>query len=130
MAKKSRKRRASRAAQSLDTNAFRHIVVLMLENRSFDHMVGVLQQSIPDIDGVPAGTPRSNQTLEGHAVEQLPVAMDVVDPDPKHELSNVLAQIRNSNTGFVTDFEHEYANATAVQIQSVMAYHKADALPV
>ena len=129
MAKKRMKRRAPRATQSRDTNAFRHIVVLMLENRSFDHMVGVLQQSIPGIDGVPAGPARSNQTLAGDRVEQLPLAADVVDPDPKHELSNVLAQLRDGNTGFVTDFEHEYANATADQIQAVMAYHKADGLP-
>src|ERR1043165_1636949 len=100
MVKKSSKRRASRAVRSLDTNAFRHVVVLMLENRSFDHMVGVLQQSIPDIDGVPAGPARSNQTLAGRRVEQLPLAIDVVDPDPKHELSNVLAQLRDGNTGF------------------------------
>jgi phospholipase C len=130
MAKKRSQRHASRAAQALDANTFRHIVVLMLENRSFDHMVGVLQQSIPDIDGVPAGPVRWNQTLAGRRVEQLPLAMDVVDPDPKHELSNVLAQLRNGNTGFVTDFEHEYANATADQIQAVMAYYKANGLPV
>lgn len=129
MAKKGTKRRALSAAASPVSDAFRHIVVLILENRSFDHMLGVLQQSIPNIDGVPAGPARSNQTFGGQLVEQLPVAKDVVDRDPKHEHSNALAQLLNGNSGFVTDFQHEYANATPDQIQAVMACHKADGLP-
>ena len=32
-----------------------YIIVLMLENRSFDHMLGDLQQFIPDLDGIPPG---------------------------------------------------------------------------
>ena len=33
----------------------RHIVVLMLENRSFDHMLGLLMPDIPGLRGVRAG---------------------------------------------------------------------------
>src|SRR5215468_2341371 len=33
----------------------RHIVVLMLENRSFDHMLGLLTPEIPGLRGVAAG---------------------------------------------------------------------------
>jgi phospholipase C len=29
-----------------------HVVVLMMENRSFDHMLGALQSVNPDIDGL------------------------------------------------------------------------------
>lgn len=33
----------------------RHIVVLMLENRSFDHMLGLLMRDVPDLRGVRGG---------------------------------------------------------------------------
>jgi phospholipase C len=33
----------------------RHIVVLMLENRSFDHMLGLLMPDIPGLRGVSPG---------------------------------------------------------------------------
>ena len=33
----------------------RHIVVLMLENRSFDHMLGMLLPDIPGLRGLAAG---------------------------------------------------------------------------
>src|SRR5258707_13524094 len=33
----------------------KHIVVLMLENRSFDHMLGLLMRDIPDLRGVRPG---------------------------------------------------------------------------
>src|SRR5438477_7112807 len=33
----------------------KHVVVLMLENRSFDHMLGLLMRDIPDLRGVSPG---------------------------------------------------------------------------
>jgi phospholipase C len=33
-------------------DALKHIVVLMMENRSFDHMLGSLKAMNPQIDGV------------------------------------------------------------------------------
>ncbi len=44
----------------------RHIVVLMLENRSFDHMLGSLGAVDPRIDGVTAGL--SNPDTKGAMV--------------------------------------------------------------
>ena len=32
--------------------AIKHVVLLMLENRSFDQMLGCLQAVFPDLDGV------------------------------------------------------------------------------
>src|SRR5438045_3247990 len=73
---------------------FRHVVLLMLENRSFDHMVGALQAVVPDLDGVPsAGPPRTNPDVAGTLVNQSPVATPIVNPDPSHDTENVLDQI-------------------------------------
>src|SRR5688500_7065739 len=58
---RSRVRRAVTTAPQV-SDPFRHVVVLMLENRSFDHMVGALQATIPGLNGVPpAGPPRVNK---------------------------------------------------------------------
>lgn len=34
------------------TNPIEHVIVIMLENRSFDHMLGWLHDDISDIDGL------------------------------------------------------------------------------
>ena len=64
---------------------FRHVVLLMLENRSFDHMLGALQGVMPGLDGVPpSGPPRINRDMAGVPFEQRLGAAKVVDPDPPH----------------------------------------------
>ena len=40
-----------------------HIVVLMLENRSFDHMLGLLQHDSPEFNGVTPGDPALDNPL-------------------------------------------------------------------
>src|SRR4029450_2090455 len=80
---------------------FRHVVLLMLENRSFDHMLGALQRVMPGLDGVPpSGPPRINRDMAGVAFEQRPGAAKVVDPDPPHDTDSVLVQIAGDNGGF------------------------------
>src|SRR5262245_60014367 len=49
---------SARAARSNDVGGdprIKHIVVLMMENRSFDHMFGLLMSEIPDLRGVREG---------------------------------------------------------------------------
>ena len=101
----------------------------MLENRSFDHMLGVLQQVVPAVDGVPSGgAPRTNPDVAGQPVAQLPVAAAVVDPDPKHEKDDVLEQLDDANGRFVKNYERSYHGATPAQKQAIMAYHALDSL--
>jgi phospholipase C len=110
---------------------FRHIVLLMLENRSFDHMLGALQAVVPGLDGVPAGgPPRTNPDIAGQPVAQLPVAAAVVDPDPQHDTVDVLEQLDDGNGRFVKNYERSHTGLTAEQKQAVMAYHALDSLSV
>ena len=53
-------------------DALKHLVVLMMENRSFDHMLGYLQADDPRIDGVD-GT-QSNPDTTGQRVQVSPKA--------------------------------------------------------
>jgi phospholipase C len=58
-----------------------HVVVLMLENQSFDRMVGL----IPGVDGVDTQNLRSNtNSATGIAVIQNPSSQPRMDFDPPH----------------------------------------------
>src|ERR1700687_4644726 len=72
----------------------KHIVVLMLENRSFDHMLGFLMRDIPDLRGNGGGD-YSNRDKNGTRFDvtdgaeyqgQFPV-------DPPHEFEDVAVQL-------------------------------------
>ena len=92
----------------------KHLVVLMMENRSFDHMLGFLQSDTYPIEGlaaVPANPPAIGE-------EPVPVTSDArasgdLNPDPGHDFANVNVQIfgnpqgvagQDSMQGFVRDY--------------------------
>lgn len=74
------------------------IVVLVMENRSFDHMLGWLKRLNPDIDGVTGRewnpinvrNPRSRRVYFKDDAE-------FVDPDPGHSFQAIREQIFGSN---------------------------------
>ena len=105
-----------------------HVVVLMFENRSFDHMLGCCQKIHSGLDGIPDGSARTNS--DGvRAYSQAPGAARTLVNDPKHELENVLAQLADQNGGFVRDYGHEYPNSPPAERAEVMKYHDLDTLP-
>jgi phospholipase C len=70
-----------------------HVVVLMLENRSFDQMLGDFQRLYPTLDGIdPALAPR-REVVDGQEYEQRPTDVHRASNDPNHELAAVLRQI-------------------------------------
>src|SRR5579872_592562 len=89
-----------------------HVVLLMLENHSFDQMLGVLQQVFPELDGVTPdrAASRSNLTLEGQAIYQHPTKERQMAFDPHHGHMNVMAQIKDHNSGFVREFQDAYGS--------------------
>jgi phospholipase C len=108
----------------------RHVIVLMLENRSFDQMLGTMQEVYPDLDGVRhGGPPRSNRDVDGQPIEQAPLAVPRFTEDPKHELTNALHQLADDNGGFVEDFAKAYPRSGKAEREQIMAYFRADALP-
>jgi phospholipase C len=95
----------------------KHVVLLMLENRSFDHMLGCL----PNVNGVGSG--HSNADSTGKVHSQAPSRTREIDPDPIHETKNVLRQIDGGNKGFVADYEAAYPHSSVSQRQEIMAYY-------
>jgi|GEM_PF-5435110 len=69
-----------------------HVVVLMLENRSFDHMLGFLPHPAPEFDGLLRGGPYTNPGWNGAPpVTAMPQAKRVLPTGPDHSHDAVLA---------------------------------------
>lgn len=79
-------------------DALRHIVVLMLENRSFDHMLGCLQATHPAIDGLDGTQAIPDSTGAMVPVQQLAEFRGQLLPDPHHDFASVDYQIFNGDT--------------------------------
>lgn len=108
-----------------------HVIVLMLENRSFDHMLGVFQSVYPDLDGVPPqGPPRTDRYGKtGKDYQQLPNQERQLNPSPLHEHPDVMLQISNGMGGFIDDYATVPGSKEA-DYPAVMGYYPLDFLPV
>jgi phospholipase C len=103
-----------------------HIVVLMMENRSFDHMLGYLklEGSNPEVNGLDVGMANTHD-LASFPVHHL--ASTVFEHDPGHQGDAVAVQLSNDNGGFVDNYAsiHEQDDPGLI-----MGYHNASAVPV
>ncbi|MGH2911937.1 MAG: alkaline phosphatase family protein [Solirubrobacteraceae bacterium] len=134
---------ADPAAQRL--KAIDHVVVVMLENRSFDHMLGYL--SLPasmggggrtDIDGL-RGPDVNFNVHDGarfpiHHLDQTKFKDETEDPD--HSRSSVDQQLAGGGAGFVENFARisaaraKKSGEQAPEAGLVMGYYNAEELPV
>src|SRR5205085_3885032 len=107
------------------------IVVLMLENRSFDHMLGYLSlNDRTDVDGLD-GT-QGNRDASGTWHASRPSAGTAFLDDPNHDWNNVSKQLANNNGGFVLDFANltHNQNNRRESIERIMDFHTSDQVPV
>ncbi len=116
----------------------KHVVVLMMENRSFDHMLGALKAVNPAIDGL-TGT-ESNPDTTGAQINVQPLAeyQSQLDPDPNHHFAAVNLQIFNDTQhgpplpatmqGFITSYYNQQQNVG--HSHDILYYFTADKLPV
>lgn len=122
-----------------------HIVVVMLENRSFDHMLGYLSLPVEqggkgrvDVDGLKGPAVNVNH-LDGtlfpiHHLDYTKFKDETEDPD--HSGKSVDEQLSGGNGGFVENFARiskERASASHEQAPEpglVMGYYDGEDLPV
>ena len=80
--------------------SLKHIVVLMMENRSFDHMLGGLSATNPRIDGIQPGLSNPDTSPAARPVPPQPLAdfQGQLDPDPDHHFPAVDLQIFGGDT--------------------------------
>src|SRR4030095_15091895 len=90
-------------------DSLKHLVVLMMENRSFDHMLGSLKEVDPRIDGLTGN--ESNPDTTGDTIKAQPRAkyQGHPAPDPNHDFAPVDTQIFNGGTvanmqGFIRNY--------------------------
>jgi phospholipase C len=134
--KKARKPAGKRAfapvladAATENLNKIEHIVVLMLENRSFDQMLGYLKlEGIrADLDGL---TPGLSNTHQGRSFPIHHYKSTVLndDQDPSHSPDSVIEQLSGNNGGFVKNYAK--TNPLDPDPGTVMGYYNAGDLPV
>ncbi len=109
----------------------KHVIVLMLENRSFDHMLGGLSDAIPGLDGVlPPDQPARPNRADGRTYRQAPGASRTINYDPRHELEHTINQLKNNNDGFVADFATAYPLSEPKDRAEIMKYFADGELPI
>jgi phospholipase C len=115
----------------------KHIVVLMMENRSFDHMLGALKAQDPRIDGITDGL--SNPDTTGALIKPQPLAefQSQLDPDPDHHFPGTDLQIFGGDTspnrvanmqGFIKSYYQQQKDVN--HSHKILYYFPPDKLPV
>jgi phospholipase C len=129
-----------------------HVILLMLENRSFDHLLGYLYPRSGDFDGL--GGTESNLDLAGNAVSVYPITPEnenayyyplanptegfVATNEQLFSSATAPADGKAANDGFVTSFARELANPAhpldpklvGAEPSSIMGMYSPETLPV
>ena len=102
----------------------KHIIVVMKENRSFDHMLGALKKTQPDADV--ADTTFTNKDKSGTAVAPFHQPTTCVGYDPDHQWAAMHTQV---NGGKMDGFVTSAASSTGGDGHFVMGYYDEKDLP-
>ncbi len=121
----------------------RHVVVLMLENRSFDGMLGMLYPSGDRFDGLtgtesnvwhkPDGSEQVIQVWKNPALDAR--AICIPDPDPGELFADIGMQLRgldggSAMGGFADNYMRQEATTPAPDPYAAMHYFTPDQVPV
>jgi phospholipase C len=100
----------------------------MLENHSFDQMLGSLSAVYKDLDGIDPNSLRSNPDYPDATkmIFQSETRLTSISLDPAHEFVNVNHQLANGGTGFVRDYAQADPNCTDEEKAQIMAYYPLD----
>jgi phospholipase C len=118
-------------------DALKHIVVLMMENRSFDHMLGGLKAQNQQIDGLDGTESNPDSTGTLFRVQDQADFQGQLDPDPDHHFAAVDLQIFNGSVanprvpnmqGFINSYFQQRRDTK--HSQKIMYFFKPDNLPV
>ena len=141
---------ASLFGRRADSPRVQHVFVLMLENRSFDHMFGLSGLSGVGTDGQPTtingADPTRDSNVDPASGISFPVgpgadfALKGVDEDPGHEFENTVVALCGDgvtyppshqyppihNSGFIANYRHSGSS----QPERIMRCFEPDQLPV
>jgi phospholipase C len=115
----------------------KHIVVLMMENRSFDHMLGALKKQDPRINGLSGTESNLDTSNEPARVQPQAQFQGQLDPDPDHHFPAVHKQLYSGTTGppaapsmggFVQSYHDQRQDVN--HSRQIMFYFPPEKLPV
>jgi phospholipase C len=109
-----------------------HVVVLALENRSFDHMLGFAPHPDPAFDGLLGDRPHTNPPWRGGGppIPATPDAKPVLPVDPDHSHDAVMQQLRIEGLGsarrptmqgFVASYEEKGRGLSPPSFEGLLA---------
>jgi phospholipase C len=112
-------------------DAIEHVVVLMLENRSFDHMLGYLglEESVFDVDGLRPDMANEHES-RSYPVFRLTKTAFTKAKDPCHSGACVDEQVANDNGGFAANYIKTREDPAAADPIVAMGYYDGDQLPI
>jgi phospholipase C len=136
-----RRRRAGDADMPLDQ--IEHVVVLMLENRSFDNLLGKLYPAGPDFDGLTGNEsnldPQHNAVKVWNSPGTAPATMSIPTPDPGELWLDINTQLFGASavptppnptmSGFVKNYLDQATPGHAYPVDRVMHYFTPDQVP-
>ena len=115
----------------------KHIVVLMMENRSFDHMLGALKKDNPRINGLNGDEWNPDTTGAKVTVQPLADYQDQLNDDPDHHFPGTDLQLFGGQKGAgrvanMQGFVQSYFTQTkdVERSHQIMHYFKPEKLPV
>jgi phospholipase C len=112
-------------------NNIEHIVVLMLENRSFDHFLGSLSlNGRSDVDGLQKGMTVPDASGVEQPIKEITNERFLTDPG--HGFADVQAQLANGNRGFITNYATMFKSAAQGKklAPEIIRYQTKKTLPV
>jgi len=132
---------AAAIAPPTSTSPIENIVVIMFENRAFDHLLGHLAMTNPEIDGIPSASARCNplDPLNPNNKSQVCVNWNVIDEgpdDPCHSFECIAQQVTGYsdavNATLPPTMDGFAANAISIggNIPFVFSAYNATNLPV
>lgn len=112
-------------------NPIQRVVVLMMENHSFDRSLGWMKQRYPNIEAVDPDRPGTNPDypVTTNTIFQVETRSRNIAKDPGHDLENGLRQIAGGNQGFIADFASKYPTAGLAERREIMGYYPYGSLP-
>lgn len=115
-----------------------HLVVLMLENRSFDHLLGFLKRENAAINGLTGDetNPAADELRPDVKVSDAAGDVQDLDPDPGHDFDDVTLQIFGvpdatgpaDMSGFVRDYAR--VSGSTIHGENIMKCFHPETLPV
>ena len=102
----------------------RHVIVMMRENRAFDHLLGKLHDVRPEVEAVPSTF--ANDDKAGVSVQPFHADTTCIHNDPTHQWNAMHAAV---DGGKMDGFVKSAADTTGTDGHFVMSYYEPTDLP-